>query len=77
VSSTLSFILLSLDKPVYLESKTSANELTLDIDIFTRSTYRILVRALTNPSPKILLNRRSKKKPVRVDRGSSIGYRGL
>jgi len=70
-------VLLLSDEPVYLESETSADELTLDTDIFTRSTHRIPVRALTNPSPKILLNRRLKKKPIRVDRESSIGYRGL
>jgi len=77
VSSTPSFVSLSSDEPVHLESETSADELALDTDTFARSTHRMPVGALTNPSPKISSNRRSKKKPVRVDRGSGTGYGGL
>jgi len=77
VLSTQSFILLSSNEPIYLESKTSANELTLDTNTFSYSTYKTPVGVRTDPLPKISLNRRLKKKLIRVDRMSSIGYRDL
>jgi len=77
VSSTQSFVSLSSDEPVHLESETSADELALDTNTFARSTPRTPVGARTNPSPKIESNRPSKKKPVQVDRGSGTGYGGL
>ncbi len=45
VLSTQSFILLLSNEATYLESKTSADELALDLGTFTSSSYKTPVRA--------------------------------
>jgi len=45
VLSTQSFMLLLSNEATYLESKTSANELALDLSTFTSSSYKTPVRA--------------------------------
>jgi len=72
VSSTQSFVSLSSDEPVHLESETSADELALNPSNCTRSIHKTPVRARTNDLPKISSNRRLKK-PVRVNRKSGTG----
>lgn len=76
-SSTQSFLSQSTTEAAHLESETSADELALDNGTYIRPTHRTPVGARMNPSPKISSNRRLKKKPVRVDRGSGTGYGGL
>jgi len=76
-SSTQSFLSQSTTEAAHLESETLADELALDNGTYIRPTHRTPVGARMNPSPKISSNRRLKKKPVRVDRGSGTGYGGL
>ena len=61
VSSTQSFISLSSTEATYPKSKTSADELALDVDTFTSSSHRSPVRAQTDLPPKVSSNRQSKK----------------
>lgn len=61
VSSTQSFVSLSSNEATYPESETSADELALDLDMFTSSSHKPPVRAQTSPAPKVSSNRRSKK----------------
>lgn len=61
VSSTQSFVSLSSNEATHPESETSADELALEVGTFTGSSQRALVRAQTNPPPKVSSNRRSKK----------------
>lgn len=74
---TQSFVLLLSNKSVNLESKTSINELALNTNTCAYSTYRMLVEARINSLSKILSNWLSKKKSIRVDKGSSIDYKDL
>jgi len=64
-SSTQSFLSQSTTEAARLESETSADELALDNG--THLTHKTPVGARMNPPPKILSNRRLKKKPVLVD----------
>ncbi len=77
VSSTQSFVSLSSNESVNPESETSTDELALGTNTCARPTHRTPVGARMNPSPKVSSNRLSKKKPVRVDRGSGTGYGGV
>ena len=61
ISSTQSFILLLSTETTYLESKTSANELALEVSTFTSFSYRTSVRAQINLLIKVSSNRRLKK----------------
>ena len=77
VSSTQSFVSLSSDEPVRLESETSADELALDTNAFATSSRRTPVGTRTNHPFKVSSNRRLKKKPFRADRASATCYRDL
>ena len=78
VSSTDSFISLSSNEATHPESKTSANELALDVDTFTSSSHRTPIRAQTNLPPKVSPNRQSmkasqvKKRPSRRPEVSQV-----
>jgi len=61
VSSTQSFVSLSSNEAIHLESETSADEVALDLDTFTSSSHKTPVRTQTSPPPKVFSNRRSKK----------------
>ncbi len=74
VSSTQSFVSLSSDEPVHLESETSADELALDTNTFATSSHRTPVGAQRKPSSKAPSNQRSKKKAFRVDKSSGTDY---
>ena len=60
-SSTQSFVSLSSNEPIHLESETSADELALDVDTIVISNHRTPLRARTKPPPKAPSNRQSKK----------------
>ncbi len=68
-SSSQSFVTLSSNDPVHLESQTSADELALDNGTYIRPTHRTSVGAWTNPSPK--------RKPIRANQGTGSGYGDL
>ena len=72
VSSTRSVVSLSSDKPVRLDSDTSADELALDTN--ATSSRGTLIGARTN---HLLSNPRSKKKPLRTNKVSATRYRDL
>jgi len=61
MSSTQSFVSLSSNEATYPKSKTLADELALDLDMFTSSSHKPPVRAQTSLAPKVFSNRRSKK----------------
>ena len=77
VSSTQSFVSLSSDGPIRLESETSADELALDTNAFATSSRRTPVGARTNRPFKVSSNGRLKKKPFRADRASATRYGDL
>ncbi len=64
---------LSLNDSAYLKFETLTDELILNNETYIRLIHRTSVEARMNSSFKISLNRRLKKKSVRVDRGSDTG----
>ena len=62
VPSTQNFVSSLSNEPVHLESETSADELTLDINTFAGPGHRTPVRAQTNTPFKASSNRRLKEK---------------
>ena len=76
VSSTQSFVSLSSNDHIYLESETSADELALDMDTFASSSHRTPVGARMYPTPKGSSDRPAKKKAVRANKRSGVGSGG-
>ena len=71
-SSTQSFVSPSSSEATHLETETSADELSLEVDTFTSSSHRPSVRAQTNCTPQFSSNRQSKK-ASQVNEGPSTG----
>ena len=75
VSSTQSFTSQPSNEPTRPESETSADELALDADTFTRSSRKAPVGNRTKPPPPVSSNQRSKK-TRRVNNRSGTGSGG-
>ena len=58
---TDSFVSLLSNEAIYPESETSVDEFALNVDTFSNSNYRIMIRAQMNLPLKISSNRQSKK----------------
>jgi len=61
MSFTQSFVSLSSNEAIHLESKTLVDELALNLDTFTSSSHKTPIRTQTSSSLKVFSNRRSKK----------------
>lgn len=75
VSSTQSFVSLSSDEPVHLESETSADELALGVETYTTSMPKTPNGLQTSRPTKASSIRRSTKKASRTSKKSGTSLR--